>query len=78
MAGLVGVNGHIEVADGSHFTGMAMVTKSIKEPGVYSSGIPAADNKDWRKMNARLRKLDKMAKQISTLEKTIATLQNND
>lgn len=78
MAGLVGVNGHIDVADGSHFTGMAMITKSIKEPGVYSSGIPAADNKEWRKMNARLRKLDKMAKQVATLEKTIATLQEKD
>lgn len=69
LAGLVGVNGHINIADGCVFTGMAMVTKSITESGVYSSGIPAVDNKEWRKTNARIRKLDGMAKRISLLEK---------
>lgn len=72
LAGLVGVNGHINVADGCVFTGMAMVTKSITESGVYSSGMPAVDNKEWRKTNARIRKLDGMAKRISLLEKKIS------
>ncbi len=72
IAGLVGINGHINISDGSIFTGMSMVTKTIKEPGVYSSGIPVIPNKDWRKMNVRLRKLDKMAKQIADLEAEVA------
>jgi len=69
LAGLVGVNGHIEIADNCVFTGMAMVTKSITESGVYSSGMPVADNKDWRRTNARIKKLDDMAKRLSALEK---------
>ena len=71
IAGMVAVNGHIEIADGVVFTGMSMVTKAIKQPGVYSSGIPAQPNKDWNKMNARLRRLDDMAKKISSLEKAL-------
>lgn len=69
LAGLVGVNGHIEIPDNCVFTGMAMVTKSITEPGIYSSGMPAANNKEWRRTNARIKKLDDMAKRLSALEK---------
>ncbi len=77
IAGLVGINGHIKVTDNCVFTGMAMVTKSIKEGGVYSSGIPVSPNKDWRKMNVRLRKLDTMAKQIANLEKQLTQFTAN-
>lgn len=69
IAGLVGINGHISVSDNAHFTGMTMVTKSIKSPGVYSSGMPAQDNREWRKMNARIKKLDSISKRLTLLEK---------
>ncbi|WP_448555105.1 UDP-3-O-(3-hydroxymyristoyl)glucosamine N-acyltransferase [Thalassotalea montiporae] len=71
IGGMAAINGHIEIADNVVFTGMSMVTKGVKESGVYSSGIPAQPNKDWNKMNARLRKLDVMAKKITSLEKTL-------
>jgi UDP-3-O-[3-hydroxymyristoyl] glucosamine N-acyltransferase len=68
MAGLVGINGHITVCDGVIFTGMSMVTKSISEPGVYSSGIPAAANKDWRKNMVALRNITGLVQRVKTLE----------
>lgn len=71
VAGLVGINGHIDITDNCHFTGMSMVTKSIKEPGVYSSGIPAQDNREWRKTNARIKKLESYSKRLSDVEKNI-------
>jgi len=77
IAGLCGINGHIEIADGSVFTGMSMVTKATKAPGVYSSGIPSLPNKDWRKMNVRMRKLDEMSSQLSNLQKEIEQLTQN-
>ena len=49
---------------------MTMVTKSITEPGVYSSGMPATANKEWRRTNARIKKLDDIAKRVGVLEKT--------
>ncbi|MGB0937178.1 MAG: UDP-3-O-(3-hydroxymyristoyl)glucosamine N-acyltransferase [Colwellia sp.] len=69
IAGLVGINGHISIADNCFFTGMAMVTKSITESGVYSSGIPAVANKEWRKTNARIKRLDSLTSRVKALEK---------
>jgi UDP-3-O-[3-hydroxymyristoyl] glucosamine N-acyltransferase len=72
IAGLVGVNGHINIADNCVFTGMAMVTKDITEAGVYSSGMPAAPNKEWNKTNARVKRLDSLTKRVKELEKLLA------
>lgn len=68
MAGLVGVNGHINITDDCIFTGMAMVTKDVKTSGVYSSGLPAVENRVWRKTNARINRLESMAQRLKTLE----------
>ena len=78
IAGLVGINGHIDVVDNVTFTGMTMVTKSLSESGVYSSGIPAQTNKDWNRMNARLRKLDDTTKKVSKLEKAMNEIKKED
>lgn len=78
IAGLVGINGHINIADGCTFTGMAMVTKDIKESGVYSSGTPVVSNKDWNKTNARVRKLESVFARVKTLEKQLAELEKNN
>lgn len=68
IGGVSGVAGHIEITDNTHFTGMAMVTRSIKEPGLYSSGLPAESNRDWRKNVVRFRNLDKLEKRVKELE----------
>jgi len=78
IAGLVGVNGHIEIADNVVLTGMTMVTKALDKSGVYSSGIPAQPNKDWNRMNARLRKLDETTKKVSQIEKALNQAQKEN
>ena len=74
IAGLVGINGHINVGDGCVFTGMSMVTKDVKESGVYSSGMPCQSNKEWNKNNARIRKLENILKRMKSAENDIAHL----
>ncbi|WP_448549278.1 UDP-3-O-(3-hydroxymyristoyl)glucosamine N-acyltransferase [Thalassotalea fusca] len=76
IAGMVAINGHIKISDGSVFTGMSMVTKPTREPGVYSSGIPAQPNRDWHKMNAHIRKLPAVNAKIKQLEQEIAQLKS--
>ena len=71
IAGLVGINGHINIADNCTFTGMAMVTKDITTSGVYSSGMPAAPNKEWNKSNARIKRLDSLIQRVKDLEKQL-------
>lgn len=71
IGGGVGVVGHLEIADDVHITGMTLVSKSILEPGLYSSGLPAQPNHSWNKIFARLCQLDRMMRRVKLLEKMI-------
>jgi UDP-3-O-[3-hydroxymyristoyl] glucosamine N-acyltransferase len=69
IAGAVGLVGHIEICDGVHITGMTMVTRSITEPGVYSSGTPMSPTREWRKNAVRFSQLESIHKRLVALEK---------
>jgi len=75
VAGQVGFAGHLEVADQVHILAKAGVTHAISQPGAYA-GFPAINASDWQKNSVRSRQLDKMAKQIKTLEKKLQSMQN--
>lgn len=68
IGGMTAINGHMSVCDGVIITGMSMVTKSITEPGIYSSGMPHTTNKEWRKSIAHLRNLSDMKARLKALE----------
>jgi len=74
LAGGVGLVGHIELADDVHVTGMSMVTRSLKEPGVYSGGFRALPHDQWQKNVARFSHLDEMARRLRELEAQVAAL----
>ena len=69
LAGAVGVADHVNICDDVHLTGMAMVTGSINEPGMYSSGTGLLPATEWRKAAVRFRQLDDLAKRVKALEK---------
>jgi UDP-3-O-[3-hydroxymyristoyl] glucosamine N-acyltransferase len=71
LGGASVVLGHLEVADDVHITAMTLVTKSILQAGMYSSGVPAQPNALWNNNVARLRQLDEMADRLKVLEKNI-------
>ena len=71
IGGAASVAGHLELADDVHLTATSAVSKSISEPGLYSSGMPIQDNRTWRKNIVRLRQLDEMAKRLKDLEKKL-------
>ncbi|MFT5542390.1 MAG: UDP-3-O-[3-hydroxymyristoyl] glucosamine N-acyltransferase [Glaciecola sp.] len=68
IAGTCVVNGHIDICDKVQITGFSMVTKSITQPGVYSSGMPVQSNRDWQKNTVRLRQIGKLVERVKTLE----------
>jgi UDP-3-O-[3-hydroxymyristoyl] glucosamine N-acyltransferase len=68
IAGTCAVNGHIDICDKVQITGFSMVTKSITQPGVYSSGMPVQPNREWQKNTVRLRQIDKLVERVKTLE----------
>jgi len=69
VGGGVGILGHLEVCDNVTLQSMALVTRSIKKAGSYSSVSPIQETKEWRKSAVRIKQLDKMARQLSKLEK---------
>lgn len=69
LGGGVGLSGHLTISDGVQVTGMSLVTNSILEPGVYSSGTGAMKNAQWRKNAVRFKQLDDIAKRLARLEK---------
>ncbi|CEA05712.1 UDP-3-O-[3-hydroxymyristoyl] glucosamine N-acyltransferase [Pseudomonas saudimassiliensis] len=71
IAGGVGMVGHIEICDNVFVSGMTMVTRSITEPGAYSSGTAMQPAAEWKKSAARIRQLDGMAKRLQQLEKQL-------
>lgn len=74
IGGCVGIVGHLEIADHVQITGMSMVTRSIAEAGVYSSGTPLEPNSQWHKNFARFKQIDDMWRRIKHLEAQLEQL----
>lgn len=67
--------GHITVADNVVITGGTEVTKSIRDPGMYSSGVGGlVTNMEWRKNSARLHRLDQLMQRVKILETALEEL----
>ena len=71
IGGGTGIGGHLKIADRVIILGMAMVTKSISEPGTYGSGLPAQPARDWRKLVARIRRLEALERRVQNTEKLL-------
>jgi len=72
------VSRHLELADDGHGTGGTAVAKSISRSGVWSSGMPAQENRIWRRMWARMQRLDDFARRLQTLERQAAGGQSSE
>lgn len=69
ISGGAGILGHLSIVDNVTVTAMSLVTRDIREPGVYSSGTPLMKNGPWRRSSARYKTLDELARRIDALEK---------
>jgi len=69
LAGGVGVVGHVEICDNVHVTGMSMVTRSITEPGSYSSGTPMSPTRDWKRNAVRFSQLESIQRRLAAIER---------
>ena len=69
IGGAAGIVGHIRICDRVVVQAMSLVTRSIDEPGEYSSGTPLMDARSWRRNAARFRQLDALAREVQALGK---------
>lgn len=68
FAGRAGTVGHVTICDNVVVTAASVVTKSLHQPGSYSSGVPLAKTEEWRKNAVRFNQLDRLAERIRKLE----------
>jgi len=78
LGGGVGLAGHLTLADNVHVTGMSMVTRSIRQPGVYSAGTPLDTNVHWHRNAVRFKQLDRMAQRLNDLERRCSDDDQNE
>ena len=68
IGGQSALAGHIDIADDVVITGMSGVSNSIKQSGMYSSGMPVTENKKWRRNITRFLHLDELARRLKAVE----------
>ncbi|MEQ1517505.1 MAG: UDP-3-O-(3-hydroxymyristoyl)glucosamine N-acyltransferase, partial [Usitatibacteraceae bacterium] len=69
VGGAAGFAGHLSVCDGAVISAMTLVTKSITEAGTYTGVMPQMKHEDWLKNISHLRRLDKLADQVTANKK---------
>lgn len=79
IGGSAGIVGHIEIGDDVHISGFTLVSKSITQPGTYTSisSTPFTSHADWLKLAAQLRNLDTFAEKLRAMQDKIKQLEQD-
>ena len=64
IGGAASIIGHLNICDEAIISATTFVTKSITEPGTYTSGIPHMRHRDWLKNIVHVRNLDALAQVV--------------
>ena len=74
IGGAVGIAGHINIADHVVIEATSGVLRSIEQPGVYSSILPAQEEREWMRNLVRVRTLDSVVRRLQALERACGTI----
>lgn len=75
VAGSAMIIGHLEIADRVNISVGTLVTKSISQPGTYTSSIPSQAHRDWLKNAAQLHHLTELAERVKQLEQKLSKME---
>jgi UDP-3-O-[3-hydroxymyristoyl] glucosamine N-acyltransferase len=70
IGGGAGLVGHLVIADHVTINAAAVVTKSIRQAGIYG-GYPAEDSRRWTRNMAHLRHLDALRERVRQIEQLL-------
>jgi len=71
IGGQAGIIGHLVIADDVVVSAGTLVTKSIRQAGVYTANLPVQGHAEWVKNFAHLRHLDALVARIRALEQRL-------
>lgn len=69
--------GHIELADDVHVSAGTLVSKSLRQPGQYTSVFPMEPHEEWLRSAARIKRLAKLAERVEELEKKLKLMERS-
>ena len=69
IGGAAMIVGHLEIADRVNIAGGTVVSRSLKEPGLYAGVFPMEKHDEWAKTAVHVKRLDKLVCRVKTLEK---------
>ena len=72
------VLGHLTVADKVTISASSTVTRSIKQPGMYTGVFPLDDNAAWEKNAVSLKQLSRLRERVRALEAQLASSAHTD
>jgi UDP-3-O-[3-hydroxymyristoyl] glucosamine N-acyltransferase len=78
FGGQVGIIGHLNIGDGVLLTSKSGVSKSLKDRGIYSSGMPVMPHGKWNRCAARFRNLNELNKDVSKLKKAVSEVKEHE
>jgi UDP-3-O-[3-hydroxymyristoyl] glucosamine N-acyltransferase len=71
IGGAAMIAGHLELAEGVIVSGGTLISKSIREAGIYTGVYPFEPNKKWTRNAAALRHLEEMKDRLRALERRL-------
>ena len=74
IGGGVGIAGHLSIADGVVIGGMSLVSRSVRQPGMYTGAFPLDTHANWERNAATVRQLHQLRDRIRSLEHQLASL----
>ena len=67
--------GHLDLVDDVHVSAGTMVTKSLRQPGQYTSIFPLESHAEWLQNAAQIKRLAKLAERVSELEEKLELME---
>ena len=64
VGGGAGFVGHISICDHANISGYSFITKSITQPGTYTSGMPFMPHAEWLRNTVYVRRIYKIARAL--------------
>ena len=71
IGGGVGITGHLSITDKVTVSAMSMVTQSIDQPGLYSSGTLLQESAQWKRNVVTLGKLNELSRTVRNIERQL-------
>jgi UDP-3-O-[3-hydroxymyristoyl] glucosamine N-acyltransferase len=78
IGGAAMIGGHLDIADNVVVSGASTVPSSVDKPGQYTSLFPLAPHREWLKVAAQVRQLERLAERVRRLEQKLAEIQGNE